>query len=101
MAQMINVDKKSSSVNEKNRSKNPPLFRKTNYILMVLGVIVLFLGYILLSGGKAASDAEFNEAIFNTRRLIIAPTLMLLGLIIEVFAIMYHPKAKKEETTEE
>lgn len=85
--------------NKSKTEKRAPLFRKINYILMVVGVVVLFTGYILISGGKAASDAEFNEAIFDTRRLVVAPTLMLIGLVIEIFAIMYHPKIKKESTT--
>ena len=89
--------KKSGSIDT---GKKPPLFRRMNYILIGLGILFLVLGYILLSGGGAASDAEFSEAIFDTRRMVIAPTLILLGLVIEIVAIMYYPRAKKTSSKE-
>lgn len=101
MATIINTDKKetlkTSVLNKKEKKKKTPIFRKENYILMGIGILFLFVGYILLSGGKAPSDDVFNDAIFDTRRLIIAPTLILIGLVIEIFAIMYYPKTKKNE----
>ena len=69
-----------------------PLFRKINYILIGVGVIFLALGFILLSGGGSDDPEVFNPEIFNKRRLVVAPTLMLIGLIIEIVAIMYRPK---------
>lgn len=104
MAQVITVEKKEPlkpNLSKQNNSvKSPPLFRKMNYILMVAGVVFLILGYVLFSGGKAPSDAEFNPEIFNTQRLVVAPTLMLIGLVTEIFAIMYHPRQKKETESE-
>lgn len=90
------------SYNEKNNSdKNKvPLFRKVNYILMIVGVVVLALGYILLVGGGSENPETFNPEIFNVKRLRIAPLLMVIGLVIEIFAIMYHPKTKKNEDQE-
>ncbi len=81
--------------NNKN-SKKIPLFRKINYILMVVGVVVLAAGYVALSGGAADDPSHFSEAIFDSRRLVVAPILMLAGLVIEIVAIMYHPKNKKD-----
>ena len=69
-----------------------PLFRKTNYILIGVGILFLVLGYILLVGGGSDDPEVFNPAIFDTRRLVIAPILMLIGLIIEIVAIMYRSK---------
>ena len=100
MAQVVTVEKKEPlkpNLSKQNNSvKKPPLFRKMNYILMAVGVIILIIGYVLFSGGKAPSDTEFNPEIFNTQRLIVAPTLMLIGLVTEIFAIMYHPRQKKK-----
>jgi hypothetical protein len=67
-------------------------FGKQNYIWMIIGVVVLFLGYILLSGGGSKDPDVFNEALFNTRRLVIAPILIVGGLVIEVYAIMKKTK---------
>ena len=69
-----------------------PLFRKINYILIGIGVLFLALGFILLSGGGSDDPEVFNPAIFNARRLVVAPILMLIGLIVEIVAIMYRAK---------
>ncbi len=67
-------------------------FGKQNYIWMIIGVVVLILGYILLSGGGSDNPDVFNDALFNTRRLVIAPILIVGGLVIEVYAIMKKSK---------
>ena len=74
--------------------KAPPIFRKFNYILMIIGIVILAIGYILLAGGGSDDPNVFNPEIFNTRRIVIAPLVMLIGLIIGIVAIMYHPKVK-------
>ena len=69
-----------------------PLFRKINYLLIGVGIVFLVLGYILLAGGGSDDPEVFNPEIFSTRRLVVAPALMLIGLIVEIVAIMYRPK---------
>ena len=76
-------------------------FKTANYLLMIAGVLVLLTGYMLLSGGGSDNPAEFSDAIFNARRLKVAPVLLVIGFIIELFAIMYRPckgKGQQEET---
>ena len=68
-------------------------FGKVNYILMAVGIIVLAIGYILLAGGGSDDPNVFNPAMFDTRRLYVAPILIVLGFVVEIVAIMY--KAKK------
>ena len=67
-------------------------FGKRNYQLMILGVIIIALGYLLMTGGKSEDPEVFSEAIFSFRRLTVAPVLILLGLFIEIFAILHKPK---------
>ncbi|MBD5389708.1 MAG: DUF3098 domain-containing protein [Bacteroidales bacterium] len=67
-------------------------FRKENYILMGVGVLLLILGYVLLSGGGSDDPNVFSEALFNTRRLVVAPLVILAGFIVEIWAIMKRPK---------
>jgi len=62
------------------------------YILAGLGIMIL--GYILMSGGGSDDPEVFSSEIFSTRRLVVAPLLILLGFAIEIFAIMYRPKNK-------
>ena len=64
-------------------------FWKKNYKLLLLGIILMATGFILMSGGGSEDPSVFSDAIFNTQRLTIAPLLILLGLTIEVFAILY------------
>lgn len=105
MAQVVNVEKPSPAKpklsNQKKTDKHPPLFRKENYIIMFVGIFLVVLGYILLAGGKAPSDDVYSDAIFNTQRMVVAPTLMLVGLIAGIIAIMYHPKKREEAKPEE
>lgn len=64
-------------------------------ILMAAGVIVMLLGYVLLSGGGSKDPAVFNTAMFDFRRLCLAPVVIICGIVIEVVAIMWIPKGKK------
>ena len=70
-------------------------FGKWNYILMLLGMIVLAIGYILLSGGGSENPDIFNYEIFNIRRLTIAPITLVLGLSIELAAILVRFKTNE------
>ena len=66
---------------------------------MIIGVVLLVLGYILLIGGGSKDPDTFNYALFNARRLIISPVLILGGLVVEVYAIM--KKTKKDGANEQ
>lgn len=76
-----------------NNNNQPMLFDKMNYYLMFAGLAVLILGFILMSGGKSPDPNVFNEAeIYSFRRITLAPILVILGFVIEIFAIMRKPK---------
>lgn len=65
-----------------------PLFGKTNYLLMLAGVVVIALGMILMSGGKSADPNVFDpKEVYSFTRITIAPVLIVLGLVLEVYAI--------------
>jgi len=63
-------------------------FGKENYILMFIGFVVLFIGYLLMTGGGSKDPDVFNYDMFNIRRMVIAPLVLLLGFAIEFVAIM-------------
>ena len=75
-----------------NNSKPSFAFGRENYILMAVGMAVIILGFILMSGGGAADPTEFSPEIFSTRRITVAPIVVLLGYAIEIVAIMYRSK---------
>lgn len=72
------------------------VFGKVNYIILGIGLVLLALGYILLAGGGSNDPNVFNPAMFDTRRLFVAPILIILGLVVEIVAIMYRPKTKEQ-----
>jgi len=60
---------------------------------MIGGVALIFIGFLLMSGGKSANPHEFHyEEIYSFRRITVAPIVILLGFFIEVYAIMKKPK---------
>ena len=65
---------------------------KENYILMLVGVALIILGFVLMTGGGSKDPNVFNEDMFDFRRLTLAPILILTGFGIEIVAIMKRPK---------
>ncbi len=78
---------------EKNTNQNF-LFGKKNYLLMLVGLIIIAVGFILMAGGGSDDPNYFNEDIYNFRRIRLAPTLVILGLAFEIYAIMAKSKNK-------
>ena len=69
------------------------LFDRENYMLMIGGVALIFIGFMLMSGGKSANPHEFHyDEIYSFRRITLAPIVILLGFAVEVVAIMKKPK---------
>ncbi|MBE7508683.1 MAG: hypothetical protein BWX95_00987 [Bacteroidetes bacterium ADurb.Bin141] len=67
-------------------------FGRINYILMIAGIVLIFLGYVLMSGGGSDDPNVFNPAIFDTQRITIAPIVVILGYALEVVAILIKAK---------
>ena len=65
--------------------------------LLLVGLIVMVSGYILMTGGGSSDPAEFNYAMFDFRRMVAAPIVIILGIVIEIVAIMGVSKDKKGE----
>jgi len=67
-------------------------FGKENYILMLIGFVVLVIGYLLMIGGGSDDPNVFNYDLFSPRRMVVAPLVLLAGFAIEFVAIMKRPK---------
>ncbi len=63
-----------------------------NIVYIIIGLCVMILGFILMMGGGAENPQEYNYELFNARRLYVAPILIIIGVAIEVFAIMWRKK---------
>ena len=69
--------------------KKKILFKRKNYIILMLAVFIISFGYIMMSGGGSKNALVFNDEIYNFRRIRLAPSLVLLGFIIALFSIIY------------
>ncbi|MGO2294940.1 MAG: DUF3098 domain-containing protein [Psychroflexus halocasei] len=67
------------------------VFEKKNYKFMLIGLAVIALGFILMAGGGSDDPEVFNPEIYNWQRIRLAPTLILIGFAIEVYAILLKP----------
>ena len=81
---------------KKNKNlKEDFIFEKKNYLVMSIGLCFIILGFILMSGGGSDDPNVFNPEIYNFRRIKLAPTLVLIGFGIQVYAILLNPNKKK------
>ena len=75
-----------------NNNKPEFLFDKVNYKILLVGLAVIALGFILMSGGRSEDPNVFNEEIFSFRRIRLAPAVVLLGFGITIYSIVKNPK---------
>ncbi len=92
MKKKENVIKSSSSANtDEGRFAIP----KRNIRYIIAGLAIMILGYVLMIGGGSKDPDVFNEAMFSTTRIVIAPVLILAGMVVEIWAVMYRGKGYK------
>ena len=77
-----------------NNNKPEFLFSSLNYKILLIGITVIALGFILMSGGGSKDPNVFNEEIFNFRRIRLAPTVVLIGFGITIYSILKNPTKK-------
>ncbi len=66
-------------------------FDKVNYILLAIGMIIIIIGFILMSG-SGSNETVFDAEIFSVRRIKIAPAVCFFGFIFMIYGIMHKPK---------
>ena len=74
-------------------------FDKTNFIILAVGMLVVILGFILMSGA-GSDETVFDNDIFSVRRIKVAPVVCFVGFISIIYAIIRKPKDNAEEETE-
>ncbi len=87
-------------MSQKNKSKDNKVefaLSKENYKLLIIGFAIIIIGFLLMIGGKSENPNEFNEAVFSFRRITLAPIIVLLGFIFEIYAIMKKPKETESD----
>ena len=67
-------------------------FGKENFILLAVSVVIIIIGFILVSGGKSTEEMGFDPSIFNARRLLVAPVVIMSGFGLIIYAILKKSK---------
>jgi len=67
-------------------------FGKENYLIIAVAVVLIIIGFALMSGGGAPDEVSFNPAIFSARRIVVAPIVTVLGFALVVVGILKKPK---------
>ena len=94
MAKQAPVKEKQQPIPQpkQNVALTPFIFDKTNYIIMISGVVVILLGFLLMSGGATSDPNIFpKEELYSFRRITLAPIVIMIGFGIEIFAILKRP----------
>ncbi|MBK7148517.1 MAG: DUF3098 domain-containing protein [Bacteroidetes bacterium] len=83
----------SASAGKQSIPSIPFIFDRSNYLLMIVGVLVIFIGFGLMSGGATTDPNVFPESeLYSFRRITLAPIVVMIGFGIEIFAILKRPK---------
>ena len=75
-------------------------FGRMNFILLAVGMLVVIIGFILMSGGSSSEEA-YNPDIFSTRRIVVAPIVCLLGFVSMIYAVVHKPKDEVQKEVSE
>ena len=75
-------------------------FGKENFIVIAVAIVLIIIGFALMSGGGAKDAVSFNPAIFSTQRIVVAPIITVLGFALVIFGIIRKPKDSDGRTSE-
>ena len=82
----------NKALNKKQPAVQGFVFEKKGYLILLSGIVLIIIGFILMSGGGSEDPNVFNPEIFSFRRITLAPLLVMLGFAVEVYAIIRKPK---------
>ena len=68
------------------------LFNKRRYRVLFLSILIIALGFIIMSGGESSDPDIFNNEIYNFRRIRLAPIMVVSGFVLCIFSILYKDK---------
>ena len=82
------------AINTENKGKQKFALGKENLRLLMIGFLIILVGFVLMIGGGSSDPAVFNKEIFNFQRITLAPIVVMIGFVFEIFAIMKKPGSK-------
>lgn len=83
------MKKSPNKVDSKVQGDNQKMpLSKYNYLLILVGAIIIVVGFVLMAGGTKATPTEFSYDIYSWRRITLAPILVVFGFAFEIYAIL-------------
>jgi hypothetical protein len=80
--------------------KDKLAFDKTNFMLLAIGMVIVIIGFFLMTG-SGTTEAAFQPDIFSFRRVRVAPTVSLFGFLFMIYGIVHRPKAVEKESNQD
>tara|TARA_B100000508_G_scaffold141097_1_gene147115 strand:+ start:226414 stop:226674 length:261 start_codon:yes stop_codon:yes gene_type:complete len=75
------------------------IFNRSNYMYLIVGVVLNVIGFLMMIGGGAESPNDFNgEELFSSMRITISPIVILLGYAVIIYSIMKKPSPSEQES---
>ena len=71
-------------------------FGKAKYVLLAIGMVVVVVGFLLMSG-SGSTETAYDPDIFSARRIKVAPLVCLAGFVSMIYAVIYRPKDKENK----
>jgi len=94
---MGNIKKKVEVKAASTSTKNDGFaLEKNNYVLLLIGLGIIIIGFMLMAGGKTTDPKVFNQEIFSFRRITLAPILVMAGFMFEIYAILKKPEVVED-----
>ncbi|MDL2223214.1 DUF3098 domain-containing protein [Bacteroidales bacterium OttesenSCG-928-M11] len=72
-------------------------FGKINFIILGIALLIIVIGFALMTGAKTTEETGYNPAIFDTQRIVIAPIVTMIGFSLVIFAILKKSKDNKQD----
>lgn len=72
-------------------------FDRVNYLLLAIGMVIVVIGFILMSG-SGSNETTYNADIFSNRRILVAPITCLFGFLFMIYGVMHKPKDNDQPT---
>jgi hypothetical protein len=71
-------------------------FTRKNYMILLLGIFLIIIGFITLAGGGSKDPNQFSYELFSAQRMVVAPIILLLGYVTVAVSIMYKEKTQEQ-----
>ena len=75
-------------------------FAKLNYIICAVSVLIIIIGFIMMTGPSSSIEGGFEPDIFSTRRVVVAPMVCFFGFLLMIAGILYGKKKQATDETE-